>query len=62
MISEFVQVLETNRTLEYLGLAKNNLTTDAVKPILSCMGKVEFSPDQVDAHQDKIKQRNTIIE
>jgi hypothetical protein len=26
------------------------------------MGKVEFSPDQVEVHQDKIKQRNTIIE
>ena len=26
------------------------------------MGKVEFSNDQVDAHQEKIKQRNIVIE
>ena len=61
-ITEFVNVLETNRTLEYLGLAKNGLTTEAVRPLLQCMGKVEFSPDQVDAHQEKIKQRNIVIE
>lgn len=61
-ITEFVNVLETNRTLEYLGLAKNGLTTEAVRPLLQCMGKVEFSNDQVDAHQEKIKQRNIVIE
>lgn len=62
LIQDFIPVFETNRTLEYLGLAKNNLTTEAVKPLLKCMGKLEFSADQVEAHQEKIKQRNTIIE
>jgi len=33
-ISEFVNVLETNRTLEYLGLAKNKLTSVSVRPLL----------------------------
>lgn len=48
--------------MEYLGLAKNKLTTEDVSPLLGNMGKVLFAPEQVEAHQEKIKQRNIIIE
>lgn len=43
-------------------MAKNNLTTADVKPLLAVMGKDMFAPDQVEAHQEKIKQRNKIME
>lgn len=61
-MNEFIGVFQENRTLEYLGLAKNNLTTEEVSPLLANMGKVLFAPEQVEAHQEKIKQRNVIIE
>ena len=44
-VEQFVSVFEQNRNLEFLGLAKNNLTTPDVLPILSCFGKVPFPAD-----------------
>ena len=44
-VEQFVSVFEQNRNLEFLGLAKNNLTTSDVLPILSCFGKVPFPAD-----------------
>ena len=44
-VEQFVSVFEQNRNLEFLGLAKNNLTTFDVLPILSCFGKVPFPAD-----------------
>ena len=61
-MKDFIGVFQENRTLEYLGLAKNSLTTEDVAPLLGNMGKVLFAPEQVEAHQEKIKQRNAIIE
>ena len=44
-VEQFVSVFEQNRNLEFLGLAKNNLTTLDVLPILGCFGKVPFPAD-----------------
>ena len=44
-LEQFVSVFEQNRTLEFLGLAKNNLTTQDVLPLLNCFGKVPFPAD-----------------
>jgi hypothetical protein len=44
---EFAAVFETNRTLEYVGLAKNNLETANVTPILKSFGRFPFPTDQV---------------
>lgn len=44
-VQEFIPVFENNRTIEYLGLAKNNLTTSDVRPMLKVMGKDLFAPD-----------------
>lgn len=33
------QVFESNRALEYVGLAKNNLTAADVQPLLKCFGR-----------------------
>ena len=54
-MKDFIGVFQENRTLEYLGLAKNGLTTEDVSPLLGNMGKVLFAPEQVEAHQEKIK-------
>jgi len=35
----FKQVFEQNRNLEYVGLAKNNLTSGDVQPLLKCFGR-----------------------
>ena len=44
-IGQFVQVFEQNRTLEFLGLAKNNLTSPDILPLLNCFGRVSFPAD-----------------
>lgn len=61
-VQQFVSVFEQNRNLEFLGLAKNKLTTPDVLPILGCFGKVPFPADQVEAYQAEIKKRDAIIE
>ena len=49
-IQEFISVFEQNRSLEFLGLAKNRLTAQDILPILDCFGKVPFPADQVEAY------------
>jgi len=44
-MKDFIGVFQENRTLEYLGLAKNSLTTEDVSPLLGNMGKVLFAPE-----------------
>jgi len=61
-VESVTDMLETNRTLEYIGLAKNNLTNEDAEQILAKIGRQPFPADQVDAHQVKIKQRDQIIE
>jgi len=48
--------------LEFLGLAKNNLTTDDITPLLQSFGKVPFPADQVETYQAELKKRDAIIE
>lgn len=45
VVQEFQSVFEQNRSLEFLGLAKNKLTTEDLLPILDCFGKVPFPAD-----------------
>jgi len=44
-ISEFVSVFEQNRSIEFLGLAKNSLTSEDLLPILDCFGRVPLPSD-----------------
>jgi Ran GTPase-activating protein (RanGAP) involved in mRNA processing and transport len=39
-IREFASVFEINRSLEFVGLAKNNLTTEDVLPLMKCFGRL----------------------
>ena len=51
-----------NKTLEFIGLAKNNLTLEDFKPLLDIIGRFPFDADGVDEHQKKIKERDQIAE
>mmetsp|Transcript_40974 Transcript_40974/g.53684 ORF Transcript_40974/g.53684 Transcript_40974/m.53684 type:complete len:89 (-) Transcript_40974:566-832(-) len=44
-LSEFVSVFEQNRTLEFLGLAKNGLTSEDILPLFECFGRVPLPAD-----------------
>lgn len=61
-IQEFSSVFDTNRSLEFLGLAKNKLTSEDVLPLLDSFGKVPFPADQVESYQAELKKRDAIIE
>jgi Ran GTPase-activating protein (RanGAP) involved in mRNA processing and transport len=56
------QVFESNRSLEYVGLAKNNLQSGDVQPLLKCFGRQPFPAENVPAYQLKIKERDAILE
>lgn len=49
-IKELKSVFEQNRAIEFLGLAKNKLTTEDVVPLISCFGRVPFPSDQVEQY------------
>ena len=55
-------MFETNRTLEYVGLAKNNLETADIVPIIKSFGRHPFPNDQVQTYTAKLKERDAIIE
>lgn len=61
-LNYIAETMETNRTLEYLGLAKCKFENEDLYPIFHSIGKIPFPADQVDAHQAKLKQRDVIIE
>jgi hypothetical protein len=55
-------LLDHNKTIEFIGLAKNNLSIEHVKPLLDKIGRFEFPAESVDEHNKKIKERDTLIE
>lgn len=59
---ECCRLFENNRSLEYLGLAKNGLTSADIAPMLEHFGRFPFPADQVAAHQAKLKERDAIVE
>ena len=61
-VRDFQSVFEQNRSLEFLGLAKNRLTSEDVLPLLDCFGRVAFPADQVETYQGELKKRDAIIE
>ena len=54
-LPSILNMLETNRTLEYLGLAKLSLNDEDVEQIIDKIGKITFPTDQAEAHLAKIK-------
>lgn len=59
---ELSAVFEINRNLEFVGLAKNNLTNEDVMPLLKCFGRSVFPQEKVAQHQQELKNRDAIIQ
>lgn len=61
-VTSIAELLDVNRTLEYIGLAKCQLQASNASKIFEQIGRIPFPQEQVDAHQIKIKARDAIIE
>ena len=46
-IASLQDMMSVNRTIEYLGLSKLNLDSEAVRPIFDSIGRFPFPEDQV---------------
>lgn len=55
-------MFDFNRSLEYLGLSKNSLTTEDILPLLAKLGKIPFVNEQVEFHTNELKKREVTIE
>jgi hypothetical protein len=54
--------MTANRSLEYLGLSKLNLTSEMITPIFDMIGRFPFPEDQVENQLAEIKKKDAIIE
>lgn len=52
----------SNRSLEYLGLSKLNLSAELITPIFDMIGRFPFPEDQVENQLAELKKRDAIIE
>ena len=55
-------VLDSNRTIEYFGMAKLGLENHHIKPLLGLIGKFPFPVDEVESHLAELKKRDVIVE
>ena len=61
-VGYLAEMLDVNRTLEYIGLAKCGLQASHAQQLFDQVGKIPFPQDQVEPHQAKLKAREAIIE
>lgn len=61
-IAQIQDAMTANRSLEYLGLSKLNLTTEMVTPLFDMIGRFPFPEDQVENQLAELKKRDAIIE
>lgn len=61
-VQYIADLLEVNRTLEYIGLAKCKLETPQAVKLFDQIGRLPFPQEQVEAHQAKMKARDAVIE
>lgn len=55
-------ILETNRTVEYFGMAKLGLENEHVSKMLALVGRFPFPEDQVENQLTELKKRDVIVE
>jgi hypothetical protein len=55
-------ICDHNKTLEFVGLAKNNLKLTDIQELIDCIGKKPFPEEEAEAHIKKMKERDAIIE
>lgn len=51
-----------NKNLEFIGLAKNDLSFADLEPLIGAIGKKPFPEEEADAHVKKMKERDAIVE
>ena len=56
------EILDSNRIIEYFGLAKLNLENHHATPLFNLLGKFAFPADKVQDHLAALKNRDAIIE
>ena len=61
-LAQIQDAMTANRSLEYLGLSKLNLTTEMVTPLFDMIGRFPFPEDQVENQLAELKKRDVIIE
>ena len=61
-LDSLAEIMNGNRSIEYFGLSKLNLTTDMVKPLFNLIGRFPFPADEVENHLKELKARDAIIE
>lgn len=61
-ICDIVDVLQSNRVIEYLGLSKLNIETEAIIPMMEMFGRFPFPEDQVENQLAELKKKEGIVE
>ena len=61
-LEALADIFNGNRSIEYFGFSKLNLTTDMVIPLFDLIGRFPFPADEVENHLKEMKARDAIIE
>lgn len=61
-LNALAEVLNGNRSIEYFGMSKLNLTTQMVLPLFDLIGRFPFPADEVENHLKELKARDVIVE
>ena len=61
-INGILDAMSVNRSLEYLGLSKLNLTSEMISPFFDIIGRFPFPEDQVENQLAELKKRDAIVE
>jgi hypothetical protein len=61
-VKSLAALMDKNKTIEFIGLAKNNLTFEDCLPILEKLGRKPFNAEESEEHLKLMKDRDAIIE
>lgn len=61
-LDALADIMNGNRSIEYFGLSKLDLSTSMVLPLFNLIGRFPFPADDVENHLKELKARDGIIE
>ena len=61
-IEALADIFNSNRSIEYFGFSKLNLTTSMVQPLFDLIGRFPFPSEEVENHLKEMKARDAIVE
>ena len=61
-IESLTEIFNNNRSIEYFGFSKLNLTTEMVQPLFNLIGRFPFPSEEVENHLKEMKARDAIVE